>query len=144
MNTDLFQSCGHCWVLQICWHIACSTFTASSFRNWNSSTRIPGCLALGRYNCSCFTDENTKAQRHEVTWLRSHSKSVAEPKSLIQINHLTSPLLRWGENSLQEPRIRHDVSSLNNGSIYPLSNINTDEKSSKNETLLCILMEVFP
>ena len=25
----------------ICWHIECSTFTASSFRIWNSSTRIP-------------------------------------------------------------------------------------------------------
>ena len=25
MKTDLFQSCGHCWVFQICWHIECST-----------------------------------------------------------------------------------------------------------------------
>ena len=41
MKTDLFQSCGHCWVFQICWHIKCSTFTASSFRIWNSSTGIP-------------------------------------------------------------------------------------------------------
>ena len=41
MKTELFQSCGHCWVFQICWHIECSTFTASSFRIWNSSTRIP-------------------------------------------------------------------------------------------------------
>ena len=41
MKTDLFQSCGHCWVFQICWHIECSTFTASSFRIWNSSTGIP-------------------------------------------------------------------------------------------------------
>ena len=41
MKTDLFQSCGHCWVVQICWHIECSTFTASSFRIWNSSTGIP-------------------------------------------------------------------------------------------------------
>ena len=32
MKTDLFQSCDHCWVFQICWHIECSTFTASSFR----------------------------------------------------------------------------------------------------------------
>ena len=37
MKTDLFQSCDHCWVFQICWHIECSTFTASSFRIWNSS-----------------------------------------------------------------------------------------------------------
>ena len=41
MKTDLFPSCGHCWVFQICWHIECSTFTASSFRIWNSSTGIP-------------------------------------------------------------------------------------------------------
>ena len=32
MKTDLFQSCCHCWVFQICWHIECSTFTTSSFR----------------------------------------------------------------------------------------------------------------
>ena len=41
MKTDLFQSCGHCWVFPICWHTECSTFTASSFRIWNSSTGIP-------------------------------------------------------------------------------------------------------
>ena len=41
MKTDLSQSCDHCWVFQICWHIECSTFTASSFRIWNSSTGIP-------------------------------------------------------------------------------------------------------
>ena len=41
MKTDLFLSCGHCWVFQICWHIECSTFTVSSFRIWNSSTGIP-------------------------------------------------------------------------------------------------------
>ena len=41
MNTDVFQSCGHFWVIQICWHNECSTFTASSFKIWNSSTGIP-------------------------------------------------------------------------------------------------------
>ena len=41
MKTDLFQSCGHCWVFQICWHIECSTFTALPFRTWNSSAGIP-------------------------------------------------------------------------------------------------------
>ena len=41
MKMDLFQSCGHCWVFQICWHIECSTFTASSSKIWNSSTGIP-------------------------------------------------------------------------------------------------------
>ena len=41
MKTDFFQSHGHHWVFQICWHIECSTYTASSFRIWNSSTGIP-------------------------------------------------------------------------------------------------------
>ena len=40
MKTALFQSCDHCWVFQICWHIECSTFTVSSFRIWKSSTGI--------------------------------------------------------------------------------------------------------
>ena len=41
MKTDLFQSCGHCWVFQICWHIECNTLTELSFRIWSSSTAIP-------------------------------------------------------------------------------------------------------
>ena len=45
MKIDLFQSCGHCWVFQICWHIEFRTLTASSFRTSNSSAGIPS-LAL--------------------------------------------------------------------------------------------------
>ena len=30
----------HCRVIQICWHIECNTFTASSFKIWSSSTVI--------------------------------------------------------------------------------------------------------
>ena len=41
MKTDLFQSCVHWWVFQIYWSIECCTFTASSFRIWNSSAGIP-------------------------------------------------------------------------------------------------------
>ena len=41
MKIDLFQSCGHCRVFQICWHTECSTLTASSFRIWNISAGIP-------------------------------------------------------------------------------------------------------
>ena len=40
MKTDLFQSCGHCWIFQI-WHIECNTFTEPSFRIWNSSAGVP-------------------------------------------------------------------------------------------------------
>ena len=41
VKTYLFLSYDHCWVFQICWHIECSVFTASSFSIWNSSTGIP-------------------------------------------------------------------------------------------------------
>ena len=41
MKADLFQSCGHCRIFQICWHIEYSTFIASSFRIWYNSTGIP-------------------------------------------------------------------------------------------------------
>ena len=41
MKTDIFQSCGHCWVFQIFWHIECSTFTASPFMIWNHLAEIP-------------------------------------------------------------------------------------------------------
>ena len=43
MKIDLFQSCGHCWVFQICWHIEHSSFT-ESFSIWfqySSSAGIP-------------------------------------------------------------------------------------------------------
>ena len=40
MKTDLFQSCGHCWVSHIFWYIECIPFTASSFRIWNSSAGL--------------------------------------------------------------------------------------------------------
>ena len=36
MEIHLFQSCGHCWVFQILWHIECT-----SFRILNRSTGIP-------------------------------------------------------------------------------------------------------
>ena len=39
MKTDLFQSCGPCWVFQFCCHTEYSTII-SSFRIWNSSTGI--------------------------------------------------------------------------------------------------------
>ena len=46
MKTDIFQSCGHWCVLQICLHLECSTFIESSFRIWNSSAGILSLLLL--------------------------------------------------------------------------------------------------
>jgi len=39
MKTDLFQSCGHCWVFHIYWYTEYRTFTAY-FRIWNSSAGV--------------------------------------------------------------------------------------------------------
>ena len=40
MKTDIFQSCGHCWVFQICWHNECNTLMMWSFGVINSCTGI--------------------------------------------------------------------------------------------------------
>ena len=49
MKTDVFLSCAHCWVFQICWPIQCRTFTASGFRIW-----IPKCLEFHHLYYLCF------------------------------------------------------------------------------------------
>ena len=64
MKTDLFQSCGHCWVFQICWHIECSTFTASKITaDGDCSHEIKTRLLLGR-KVMTNLDSILKKQRH--------------------------------------------------------------------------------
>ena len=58
MITDFFQSCGHCWVFQFCWHIECSTFTASSLS-----------LILG--NCSHTLESPGLSLKHRFWFIRS-------------------------------------------------------------------------
>ena len=41
LKWTLILSCGHCWVFQICWHIECSSLSASSFTISISSAGIP-------------------------------------------------------------------------------------------------------
>ena len=41
MKIDLFQSCGHCWVFQICQHNECCTLTALYFKILYSLAGIP-------------------------------------------------------------------------------------------------------
>ena len=57
-ETNLFQSCGHCWVFHIFWPIECSTLTASFFRIWNISARIPspplGLFVVMLHTCYLF------------------------------------------------------------------------------------------
>ena len=85
MKTDLFQSCGHCWVFQICWYIECSTFTASSFKIWNTKlfksqlirviyTQICQLLQdtyvsnVRKYNTNTHTSSHSPLLLHSPTW----------------------------------------------------------------------------
>ena len=50
MKTDLFQSCGHWWFLQICCHIEFNTFTLSALMFFNSLGHIPRSGITGSYS----------------------------------------------------------------------------------------------
>ena len=115
MKTDLFQSCGHCWFFQICWHIQCSILTAPSFRILNSSVGIPSPPlvlfmnhSLGVANGACATNE-----------------FMASGKAFQKTNHLSvekemtihSSVLAWRIPWMEEPgrlqsmesqRVAHD------------------------------------
>ena len=55
MKTDIFQSCGHCWVFKICWHIECSTLRESSFRIWAGILSLPLALIIVMLPKACLT-----------------------------------------------------------------------------------------
>ena len=92
MQTNIFQSCGHLWVFQICWSIECSTFTASSFRIWNSSTGIPSPpLALFRVmlpKAHLTSHYRISGSRWVISHLGEHRSSV-----ILGLTHLEASLI---------------------------------------------------
>ena len=88
MKTDLFQSCGHCWVFQICWHIECSTLTASSFRIWKSSAIIPslppGLLIVMHPKAYLTSHSRMSGSRWGITrsWLSESLRSLVYSSSV--------------------------------------------------------------
>ena len=88
MKSNLFQSCGHCWVFQICWYIEYSTFTASSFRIWNSSTGIPspplGLLVVMLPKAHLTSHSRMSGSRSVITplWLSGSWKSFLYSSSV--------------------------------------------------------------
>ena len=68
-ETDLFQSCGHCWVVQMCWHIEWSTSTALYFRIWNSSAEIPSPPLAIHTRTHTHTHAHTHTHTHTHWWL---------------------------------------------------------------------------
>ena len=87
MKTDFFQSYGQCWVFQICWHIECSTFTALSFRIWNSSTGIPSpplALSIVMFPKAHLTYSRMSGSRWVITplWLSGSWRSFLYSSSV--------------------------------------------------------------
>ena len=103
MNIDLFQSCGHCWVFQICWHIECSTLTASSFKIGNSSAGITSPpLALVMFPKAHLTSQSRmSASRWVITpsWLSGSWRSLLYSSSVYSCHRfLILSALRWHQS----------------------------------------------
>ena len=88
IKTDLFQSCGHCWVFQVFWHSECSTLTASSFGIWNGSAGIPSrplALFLVMLSKACLTSHSgMSGSRWVITpsWLSGSLRSFLHSSSV--------------------------------------------------------------
>ena len=83
MKTDLFQSCGHCWVFQTYWHIECSILTASSFKIWNSSAAYTS-RKVHIYACRFFKIKRSFCAHcsimiltlNSISWLSFHNWNI--------------------------------------------------------------------
>ena len=92
-------SCGHCWVFQICWHIECSTFTASSFMIWDGSTGIPS-LRLALFvvmlsKAHLTSHSRMSGSRWVITplWLSWLWRSFLYPNFLLNTRNNLHPIL---------------------------------------------------
>ena len=98
MKTDLFQSCGNCWVFRICWHTEYSTLAAASFFNghWlgdfnhleiqsneqNSPSQASTVRELWTSRCSSWIWERQRNQRSNCQHLLHHGKSKRVPENI--------------------------------------------------------------
>ena len=103
VKTDLFQSCGHYWVFQICWHIECSTLTFPT-PPWNEtqlenqrrlhllgpSSANSIVFPFRSYRGPCKTSK-PKARYHlkrvssdTIFWKKTNGKSAADPTGIFQ------------------------------------------------------------
>ena len=89
MKTDLFQSCGHCWVFQICWHI-----------EWNKWDLI-------KIKSFCTTEETiSKVKRQPSEWEKITAKEATDKeliskiyKQHLQLNSrkINDPIKKWAK-----------------------------------------------
>ena len=100
-----FQFCGHCWVFQICWHVECSTLTASSFRIWNSSIGIPSpplalfIVMLPKAHLTAFQDVWQWACDHTIvvtgSWRSFSHSSLYSFHLFIPFLSFIEPIFAW-------------------------------------------------
>ena len=96
MKTDLSQSCGHCCIFHICWHIECSTFTASSFRILKSSAVILASLIalfivmLPRAHLTLHSKKSDSRWVITPSWLSGSWRSSLYSSSLYSCHFLIS------------------------------------------------------
>ena len=74
MKIDLFQSCGHCWVFQVCWHNEYKTLLTSSFRDLNSSALIS--LYPLALSTAVLLKAHLTLRMSDSGWLHHHSDLV--------------------------------------------------------------------
>ena len=65
MKTDIFQSCGHCWVFQICWH-------------WVQHFSQHHLLGISSPSLVLFLDMLLKKERKKICW--NHTAKPAATK----------------------------------------------------------------
>ena len=97
MKSDLFLSCGHCWVFQTCFHIECSTFTASSLRIWH------GALVTKSWPTLVTTWTEEPGRLHTVhgilkarilEWVAiSFSRGSSQPRNWTQVSYIIGGFL---------------------------------------------------
>ena len=72
MRIALFQSCGHCWVFQICWYIECNTLMASSFRVLKSLLEFRQSINKYQINWLLYIKQNAKGSQYTRERICSH------------------------------------------------------------------------
>ena len=102
MRSDVFQSCGYCWVFQVCWYIECSTLIASSFRISDSFAGIPSpplaLLAAVHHKAHLILHSRMSDSEWETTpvWLSKSLRSFCIVLTCILSISSWSPLLLLG------------------------------------------------
>ena len=84
---DLFQSGGHCWVFQICWHNECKILMESSFRDLNSSgiSSHPLALLTALLTADDKPRQCVEKQRHYSANKGPYSQGYSFPSGHIQL-----------------------------------------------------------